>query len=129
MRVFKVKSIREFFTVFMEVQSIRYKFNDREISLATEFLYHRNLYTAKPIKIQVIEERNGEDEVVEIVPDMMTQLKDTRTLHEIKKNLEMSNTILRKHVKGLKDKGFFQNGDIHTDFLTDGMHVAFTIQQ
>lgn len=127
MKSFKTRDHREFFKIFMEIQAIRYKFNAREVELGATFLWFKYTYTRNPLQVMVAEERNGVMEQVLDTPSMIEQLKDIRTLTEIKKNLNMSNTILRKHVTGLKEKGFFKDGEVSIDFETDGNSIGFNI--
>lgn len=126
MRVFKAEGKRNFYKTFMELQSVRYRFNPREIAIGTEFLFYREYYLTSPIfKIDFTEE--GEETKEEMT--LIEQLKDIRTLNVITKHLDMSFTILRKHVRGLKEKGFFEEGEISKDFITDGVSVAFNLKK
>jgi len=124
MKIFKATGTKDFYRVFMSVQSIKYDFNQREIAIGAEFLFYRNYYVKNPIKGLDIDKEGNE---IEVKLDLIAQLKDPRTLKNIMKDLDMSIVILRKHVKGLKLKEFFKEGDVNKDFITDGISVAFNI--
>ena len=134
MKTFKFSHTREFFYLFIQIQSIKYKFNTREASIAAEFLFWANHYITNPLKVEaeipreVVLEGEQEFDIVQITPPMIEQLKNTETLKRITANLEMSFTVFRKHVQGLKDKGFFDGGEIAEDFSTDGKYATFEIK-
>lgn len=129
MIIFKAAELRDFYKLFMEIQSIRYKFSNREIAIGAEFLLYREIYSKAPIHGEAYEGEAGKEKLVIVTLTPMEQLKDGRTLTLIKKNIGISSTILRKHVTGLKEKGFFSGGDISSEFLTDGINVAFNLQR
>jgi hypothetical protein len=118
---------KDFLRKFLQIQSINYNFNPREIAIAVEFLYWRSVYLKTPLKPEPEEDEEGNP--VEPFEDLITQLKDKRTLNKITHQLDMSFTVLRKHVQGLKEKGFFKGGDIDDDFITDGIVVHFTLNK
>ena len=127
MITFEASGKKEFYRMFMRLQSLKYNFNSREIAIAAEFLFFRDYYTTKPIFDISYEEIDGELTEVKEKMNIFDQVKDKRTIQVVMKTLDMSITVLRKHVQGLKDKGFFTQGDIAKEFLTDGVSVSFNL--
>lgn len=118
----KTEGLREFYTTYMRLQSVKYHFNVREISIAGELLYFRNKYKHSPLERFTYE--GEDDKPIPMELSLMDQLKDKETLHNIVKSLDMSFVVLRKHIKGLKEKGFFKNGDIDKKFIPADNYVA-----
>ncbi len=129
MIVFKAENKRDFYRLFIRMQSVKYNFNPREIAIASEFLFFRAYYITNPLFLTDMEEVDGKLTEVKTSMPIFEQLKDRRTLYQILKNLNMSMSVLRKHVKGLKDKGFFDVEDIAKEFITDGISVAFNLKK
>lgn len=127
----KAKSQIEFFRIFIAAQSLKYDFNSREAEVAAQFLNYRYKYLKEPLKIiqETLNEVTNEIEEVEIIPPLMEQLKHRTTLAELTKNIDMSFTVFRKHVASLKQKKFFEEGEIAKDFITDGVGVTILIKK
>ncbi len=93
-----------------------YNFHSRELALAIEFLHWAYLYNINPLQ-EIIEMPDGSKEVIKF-DSVFDMVKYKSTLIKVCKSLDMSWTVLRKHTKNLKDKGFFKDNSFNKDFAS-----------
>ena len=86
----KTNDKREYFRLYISIRGIEGTFNTREIQVAAEFLWYRDIYLSEPIEREVVStDVKGNEQVVMQELTMMEQLKDARTLIGITTNLNL----------------------------------------
>lgn len=120
---------RDYFRLYMGIRAINGTFNAREIQVAAEFLWYRDIYLVTPIEREVVTTSESGEEIIQLEPlSMMEQLKDARTLIGITTQLNMSFPVFRINVQSLKDKGFFTSGNISARYTPPkGNKVTFKV--
>lgn len=113
----KATDKRDYFRLYMGIRAIDGTFNAREIQVAAEFLWYRDIYLTAPIERELVTTSESGEEIILLEPlSMMEQLKDARTLIGITTQLNMSFTVFRINVQSLKNKGFFTSGNISAKY-------------
>lgn len=133
MKTIKARGKRDFYRLFMKVQAVKYGFVTREIDLGAEILFYYDYFTRDPmVKTETVLSEDVDGNVVEKeVPVELTtiqQVLDRKTVDVMKQRLSMGHEVMRKHLKGLKSKGFFKDGTVAEDFTIGGNTIVFTLE-
>jgi len=107
--VVKVKTEKEYVYRYMQAIQAYYRLSPREVDVASAMVYRFRVLETARSKFSSKQKRDDYDPMVE--------LKKPTTLKLVCEELKMDFDVFRGYIKRLKDRTFFVDGTINSDFL------------